>query len=93
MDCSGLTTLSLYRTTKRCRNIRCNLLLKTRQTTINEGEDTLCVVFGTKDKRPRETYIINLERVKYTVNKSIKIVCKQNGKFIDKSNSKQAMNY
>lgn len=73
--------------------VRCNQSLKTWQTAINESKDTLRVVFGTKGKRPRDTRIINRERVKHAVDYAIKIVSKQNGKLIDKPNLKQTMNY
>lgn len=67
--------------------------LKTWQTALNQGKTTLPIIFGTKGGRPRETRIINPERVKQAVNFAIKVSKQQNGKLINKPNLKQAMTY
>ena len=41
--------------------------LNTWQTALNQGKTTLPIIFGTKGGRPRETRIINPERVKQAV--------------------------
>lgn len=73
--------------------VRCTQSLKTWQKDINEGKETLRIVFGTKGKRPRDTRIINREKVKQAIDYAIAITEKQNGRLIDKPNLKEAMTY
>lgn len=67
--------------------------LKTWQTALNQGKTTLPIIFGTKGGRPRETRIINPDRVKQAIDFAIKVSKQQNGKLINKPNLKQAMTY
>nr|WP_216355017.1 integrase domain-containing protein [Gilliamella apicola] len=67
--------------------------LNTWQTALNQGKTTLPIIFGTKGGRPRETRIINPERVKQAVDFAIKVSKQQRGKLINKPNLKQAMTY
>ncbi|MFD1261643.1 integrase domain-containing protein [Entomomonas asaccharolytica] len=67
--------------------------LKTWQKAISQGKDTVTVVYGTKGGRPRQTRIINQDKVKQAVDYAINIANQQNGKLIDKPSLKQAMTY
>ena len=67
--------------------------LKTWQKAINQGKETVTVVYGTKGGRPRQTRIINHEKVKQVIDYAISIANQQHGKLIDKPNLKQAMTY
>ena len=68
--------------------VQCIQSLKTWQTAINQGKETLRVVFGTKGNRPRETRILNREQVKQAVDSAIEIANRHNGKLINKPNLK-----
>lgn len=67
--------------------------LKTWQKAINQGKETLTVVYGTKGGRSRQTRIINREKVKQAVEYAISIANQQNGKLINKFSLRQAMTY
>lgn len=92
-DIAAALQLCRYMGLRGAEVVRCNKSLKTWQKAINEGKDTLHVVFGTKGKRPRDTRIINREKVKQSIDNAIKIANRQNDKLIDKPNLKQAMDY
>ncbi|MFS6933757.1 integrase domain-containing protein [Klebsiella oxytoca] len=58
--------------------------LKTWQQALNKGEERIRIVFGTKGGRPRDTTIVDRERVILAVNNAIKYAEEHNGKLIDK---------
>ncbi|MEI7223080.1 integrase domain-containing protein [Pectobacterium carotovorum] len=67
--------------------------LKTWHTALKQGKQQLTVVFGTKTGRPRDTHIIDRERVQQAVNNALHIAKQRNDLLIDKPNLKQAMTY
>lgn len=67
--------------------------MKTWQTALQQGKNTLYVVFGTKGGRPRDVNIINLQKTLEVINTALAIMAQQNGKLTDKPSLKQAMNY
>lgn len=65
--------------------------IKTWKQAILRGEDKVRVVFGTKGGRPRDTRIVDREKVISAINNAISHAEKHNGKLIDKPSLKQAM--
>jgi integrase len=73
--------------------VQCSASLKTWQKQLSQGAERLSIVFGTKGGRPRETRILNHQEVSNAVNHALSIARQRNGKLIDKSSLKTAMNF
>jgi len=67
--------------------------LQTWKVALENGEEKVKVIFGTKTGKPRETLIIDRQRAINAVNTALKITTTQNGKLINKPTLKQAMSY
>ncbi|MBG2990013.1 integrase domain-containing protein, partial [Proteus mirabilis] len=65
--------------------------LKTWQRALNSGEKSVRIVFGTKGGRPRDTTIIDREKMLYAVNQALSLASQLNGKLIDKPDLKSAI--
>ncbi|MBP2167953.1 integrase [Erwinia toletana] len=73
--------------------VQCSASLCTWQKQLLNGDTRLTVVFGTKGGRPRETRVLDPQAVSFAVNHALNIAEQRNGKLIDKTNLKMAMNY
>ncbi|TPW38380.1 DNA-binding protein [Mixta tenebrionis] len=58
--------------------------LRTWRQSLLKGDERVCVVFGTKGGRPRETTVFDRDKVLGILNKAIAYCDKNNGKLIDK---------
>jgi site-specific recombinase XerD len=67
--------------------------LKTWQKAIARGETRLKVVFGTKGGRPRYTTILDAGAVRKALEKALTVAEQRNGRLIDKTDLKTAMEY
>lgn len=67
--------------------------LKTWHKELKQGKQQLTVVFGTKTGKPRDTHIIDRERVQQAVTHALHIAKQRNDRLIDKPDLKQAMTY
>ncbi|MGL4860576.1 MAG: integrase domain-containing protein [Enterobacteriaceae bacterium] len=65
--------------------------LKTWQQALNKGDERIRIVFGTKGGRPRDTTIVDRERVIRAINEAIKYADKHHGRLIDKPNLHSAI--
>ncbi|WP_183059953.1 integrase domain-containing protein [Salmonella enterica] len=65
--------------------------LDTWKRTLDKGGDKISVVFGTKGGRPRETTIVDRERVLQAVNYALKYTREHDGKLVDKPDMRSAM--
>lgn len=65
--------------------------LKTWQRALLQGEKSVRVVFGTKGGRPRDTTIIDRDKMLYAVNQALNLASQSNGKLIDKPDLKSAI--
>ncbi|MBG2875752.1 integrase domain-containing protein [Proteus alimentorum] len=65
--------------------------LKTWQRALIQGEKSVRIVFGTKGGRPRDTTIIDREKMLYAVNQALNLASQSNGKLIDKPDLKSAI--
>ncbi|EBG5295258.1 DNA-binding protein [Salmonella enterica subsp. enterica] len=65
--------------------------LDTWKRTLDKGGNKINVVFGTKGGRPRETTIIDRERVLQAVNYALKYTQEHEGKLVDKPDMRSAM--
>lgn len=65
--------------------------LKTWQRALLQGEKSVRIVFGTKGGRPRDTTIIDREKMLYAVNQALNLASQSNGKLIDKPDLKSAI--
>lgn len=73
--------------------VQCCASLKTWQKQLSQGAERLSIVFGTKGGRPRETRILNHQEASNAVNHALSVAGQRNGKLIDKSDLKSAMNF
>ncbi len=73
--------------------VQCSASLKSWRKQLAQPEPKLHVVFGTKGGRPRQTRVLNVAAVKEAVEQAITIAEQRDGRLIDKSDLKQAMNY
>ncbi|AUG99127.1 DNA-binding protein [Prodigiosinella confusarubida] len=73
--------------------VQCASSLKTWEKQLELHQQTLTVVFGTKGGRPRETRIIDREAIQRAVKAALKVAEARNGRLIDKSDLKTAMNF
>lgn len=65
--------------------------LKTWQRALIQGEKSVRIVFGTKGGRPRDTTIIDREKMLYAVNQALNLASQSNCKLIDKPDLKSAI--
>ncbi len=65
--------------------------LKTWQRALSRGDDRIRIVFGTKGWRPRDTTIIDRDKMLSAVNYALKVAAEQNGKLVDKPDLKSAI--
>ncbi|ECJ3939539.1 DNA-binding protein [Salmonella enterica subsp. salamae] len=65
--------------------------LDTWKRTLDKGGNKINVVFGTKGGRPRETTIVDRERVLQAVNYALKYTQEHEGKLVDKPDMRSAM--
>ncbi|EBX2983032.1 DNA-binding protein [Salmonella enterica subsp. enterica serovar Glostrup] len=65
--------------------------LDTWKRTLDKGGNKINVVFGTKGGRPRETTIVDRERVLQAVNYALKYTREYDGKLVDKPDMRSAM--
>lgn len=65
--------------------------LKSWKQAIQNNQERVNVVFGTKGGRPRETTVIDREKTLNAINFAIKVAGENNGKLIDKHNLHQAI--
>ncbi|MEQ5169343.1 integrase domain-containing protein [Proteus terrae] len=65
--------------------------LKTWQRALLQGEKSVRIVFGTKGGRPRDTTIIDRDKMLYVVNQALNLTAQSNGKLIDKPDLKSAI--
>ncbi|HEK0788381.1 TPA: integrase domain-containing protein [Proteus mirabilis] len=65
--------------------------LKTWQRALIQGEKSVRVVFGTKGGRPRDTTIIDRDKMLYVVNQALNLASQSNGKLIDKPDLKSTI--
>ncbi|HAX3323063.1 TPA: integrase domain-containing protein [Escherichia coli] len=73
--------------------VQCAQSLKTWRQALANGEQQLRVVFGTKGGRPRMTTVQDSVAVKQAVDRAISIAAERNGRLIDATDLKTAMNY
>ncbi|EBY2753799.1 integrase [Salmonella enterica subsp. enterica serovar Kottbus] len=93
MGVAAVVRLSRYLGLRNEEAIQSAKSLKTWQKALQRGDDKLRVIFGTKGGRERMTTVVNREKVVEAVNAALKYASEHNGKLIDKSNLKSAMNY
>lgn len=67
--------------------------LKTWLNALHRGDKSLKVIFGTKGGRARQTTIINREKVIDAVKRAVRYAQEHNGKVINKSDLKSAMDF
>ncbi|MBU9818391.1 integrase domain-containing protein [Rahnella sp. BCC 1045] len=67
--------------------------LKTWLNALQRGDKSLKVIFGTKGGRARQTTIINREKVMDAVKRAVHYAQEHNGKVINKSDLKSAMDF
>jgi len=67
--------------------------LRTWLNYLEQGKTRLPVVFGTKGGRPRETLVLDAEKLKTLLKQAITLADQQHGKLIDKPDLKSAMAY
>ncbi|WP_312788329.1 integrase domain-containing protein, partial [Escherichia coli] len=67
--------------------------LKTWQKALMRGDNKLQVIFGTKGGRARMTTVVDRPKVLEAVNNALSHSEKQNGKLIEKSELKSALNH
>ena len=73
--------------------VQCAASLPTWQRQLARGNPTVTVIYGTKGGRPRETQILNRETLAKAINDALVIANERDGKLIDRSDLRQAMNY
>ncbi|EQC4398257.1 integrase domain-containing protein [Escherichia albertii] len=67
--------------------------LRTWKQAIERGETRLPVVYGTKGGRPRETVILDAGAVRKALENALTVAEQRDGRLIDRSDLKSAMNY
>ncbi|CAH6663049.1 Tyr recombinase domain-containing protein [Pseudocitrobacter vendiensis] len=67
--------------------------LRTWKQAIERGETRLTVVYGTKGGRPRETVILDAGAVRKALENALTVAEQRDGRLIDRSDLKSAMNY
>ena len=67
--------------------------LKIWQRAMERGETRLTVVYGTKGGRPRETVILDAGAVRKALENALTVAEQRDGRLIDRSDLKSAMNY
>ncbi|WP_137651094.1 integrase domain-containing protein [Escherichia albertii] len=67
--------------------------LRTWKQAIERGETRLPVVYGTKGGRPRETVILDAGAVRKVLENALTVAEQRDGRLIDRSDLKSAMNY
>ncbi|HBM2002009.1 TPA: integrase domain-containing protein [Escherichia coli] len=67
--------------------------LRTWKQAIERGETRLTVVYGTKGGRPRETVILDAGAVRKALENALTVAEQRNGRLLDRSDLKSAMNY
>lgn len=67
--------------------------LNTWLTTLEQGTDTIKIIFGTKGGRPRDVFIIDRVHAISVIRNALTICEQQRGRLLDKPNLKQAMTY
>ncbi|EQB7360291.1 integrase domain-containing protein [Escherichia albertii] len=67
--------------------------LRTWKQAIERGETRLTVVYGTKGGRPRETVILDAGAVRKALENALTVAEPRDGRLIDRSDLKSAMNY
>lgn len=73
--------------------VQCCQSLKTWAAALERGENRLQVVFGTKGSRPRQTVVLEPERLRNILNQAIPLMTQRGGRLLNKPDLRAAMNY
>ena len=65
--------------------------ISTWKKSLENGQNAVRVVFGSKGGRPRDTVILDREALKYAISYAEKVMAENNGKLIDKPNIRKAI--